>query len=309
MIEALRYQPDMAEAWNAFNVRARNGHFFFNRNFLEYHADRFQDLSYVLCEEGRILALLPANLDGDVAHTHQGLTFGGLIVDRLDAVRVIEAFEAIIGSLRAIGVKRLRYKAIPHIFQRQPAQEDLYALHACGARLWRRDLSSAIDLRAPFNYAKGKRLNIGRANAADLTFGQETRSGAVMSLVGEVLKRHSVRPVHTTDEIELLRTRFPQHIRVYGARRADRLLAGAILFLNPVTVHTQYLANSPEGREVGALDFLLDKILEKETSSAVWFSFGVSTTDDGKVLNHGLLQYKEAFGARGVVHDQYELDL
>ena len=69
------------------------------------------------------------------------------------------------------------------------------------------------------------------------------------------------------------------------------------------------MANSEEGREMGALDFVVDKLLGTEFSDFQWFSFGVSTTDGGRELNEGLLHHKEAFGARGIVHDMYALDV
>ena len=37
--------------------------------------------------------------------------------------------------------------------------------------------------------------------------------------------------------------------------------------------------------------------------------FGISTEEGGTVLNRGLIDYKEGFGARAVVHDFYELDV
>lgn len=40
-----------------------------------------------------------------------------------------------------------------------------------------------------------------------------------------------------------------------------------------------------------------------------FFSFGISTENKGKVLNEGLAFFKEAFGARGVVNNAYELVL
>ena len=40
-----------------------------------------------------------------------------------------------------------------------------------------------------------------------------------------------------------------------------------------------------------------------------YFDFGISTEENGRVLNSGLIDQKEGFGARGVVHDHYELDI
>lgn len=58
--------------------------------------------------------------------------------------------------------------------------------------------------------------------------------------------------------------------------------------------------------QVGVLDFLLGALLTHEFPQRPWFDFGVSNEEEGRVLNEGLVAYKEAFGARAVVHDFYE---
>ena len=310
MIEVVRYRPSMADQWNAHLASARNGHFFFNRGYLDYHAGRFLDHSVMVLQGKRVLAAFPANRVDDVIYSHQGLTFGGLIVGDLGGERVLQALDAVCGALRADGVRHLVYKAIPGIFHRQPAQEDLYALHRAGARLLRRELSSALATKFPHKYTKGKLENLRRAASAGLAHGRESEVGPFMALLERTLDaRHELRPVHSELEMRLLFERFPENIRVYGARREGRLCAGALVFLNPMAAHTQYLANSEEGREIGALDFLIDRLLRDELAPWPWLSFGISSTDQGQALNPGLLHHKEAFGARGIVHDTYALDL
>ena len=57
-----------------------------------------------------------------------------------------------------------------------------------------------------------------------------------------------------------------------------------------------------------ALD-LLDVLLESYAGRVRYFDFGASTEDGGRTLNAGLVEYKEGFGARTVVHDMYEWEL
>jgi hypothetical protein len=40
-----------------------------------------------------------------------------------------------------------------------------------------------------------------------------------------------------------------------------------------------------------------------------YFDFGISNERGGRILNEGLADYKEGFGARAVAHDFYELML
>jgi hypothetical protein len=74
-------------------------------------------------------------------------------------------------------------------------------------------------------------------------------------------------------------------------------------------VHTQYLAASTEGRQLDALSLLLAQLIEDTYADRRHFSFGISTEQQGQVLNAGLVAQKEYFGARAIVHDIYEWPL
>ena len=124
MFEVKRYEPSHEQAWNDFVARSKNGTFLFDRRFMDYHSDRFADSSLMILRKGRIYALLPANRVGDTLHSHQGLTYGGLLTDaKATAEGVMEAFDALNAWLRNEGVRRVTYKAMPWIYHRLPAEE------------------------------------------------------------------------------------------------------------------------------------------------------------------------------------------
>jgi hypothetical protein len=120
------------------------------------------------------------------------------------------------------------------------------------------------------------------------------------------LRKFGANPVHSLAELCLLKSRFPENIRLFGTVIGGQLAAGALVYDCGHIVHTQYLASSDAGRQVGALDFLLLTLIEKYFSDKRYFSFGISTEDSGRLLNAGLISQKEGFGGRGIVHDFYE---
>jgi hypothetical protein len=81
---------------------------------------------------------------------------------------------------------------------------------------------------------------------------------------------------------------------------ADSLLAGTLAYETPQVAHTQYLANSPAGGQVGALDLVLDYLTRERYRNKLYFDFGISTEDQGWRLNAGLVQQKQEFGGRAV---------
>lgn len=311
MIEIVQYTTSEHDLWNTLNAQARNGHFLFDRRFMEYHSDRFQDCSYIFVEDGKPIALLPANLAGDTLYSHQGLTFGGLVIEqRVNSIRMLAIWDALLTRLCAQQVSRLVYKPLPLIYHRSPAQEDLYALFRHDARLIRRDVTTTIDYRAPGTRSKRRDRGVKKAIKSDVTFDESRDWPAFWTILSDALvSRHGVAPTHSLDEIELLAQRFPDIIRLYIAQRAGHTLAGVVMFETATVAHAQYIAVSLEGREVAALDGLFDYLIDQFRHSHRYFDFGISNEDGGRILNEGLVTQKEEFGGSTVVHEVYEVVL
>jgi hypothetical protein len=309
-VQARRYQADMADAWNAFNTQAVNGHLLFDRRFMDYHADRFVDASLVVEADGAPIALLPLNRAGEAAWSHQGLTFGGLIHAGLGTQGVMEALDACAAHLKAEGVSALHYKALPWIYARAPAGGDLYWVFRHGATLERRDVSVAIDYRARGRVSGRRERGARKAQKAGLTFQRSRDWPAFWRLLEGVLaERHGASPTHSLAEIELLAGRFPDDIALYAAVHAGELQAGVVMFCSAQVAHAQYIAAGEAGRDSGALDGLFEHLIARFATIHRYFDFGISTTDQGRTLNEGLMRQKEEFGAGAVVHDVYRVEL
>src|SRR4051794_12768437 len=108
MLDIVRYDDSWRERWNAFAAAAKNGVFFFHRDYMGYHADRFTDHSLIVVRDGKPVAMLPASVNGDTVVSHGGLTFGGLLVDQTATTPlVLETFNGLIDFLRGHGLQRL----------------------------------------------------------------------------------------------------------------------------------------------------------------------------------------------------------
>src|SRR6202012_5529105 len=116
-----------------------------------------------------LIAVLPANIREDVASSHGGLTYAGLITTHdLRADATLAVFELIGEHYRQAGLARLGYKPVPHVFHAYPSEEDLYALQRVGAQLVRRDISSVVPLRERVGFSEARRRAVRRAGAAGI---------------------------------------------------------------------------------------------------------------------------------------------
>jgi hypothetical protein len=315
MFRVAPYNKEFKTIWDQFVTRSKNGVFLFHRDYMEYHADRFTDHSLLFYEDDELFGLMPANLQGDTLISHGGLTFGGIISDvRMKTPRMLELVDVLAAYLQLKGIVRLVYKAVPHIYHTLPAEEDLYALFRHDARLIRRDVSSTIDYRARAPLLSGRVKGLKRAQKLAAKSGVTIRRSqdfeTFMTIESEVLaERHNAKPVHTAGELALLAGRFPDNIELYAACHGERMIAGVIMYVSTNVAHTQYIAANDEGRECGALDLIFDTLINERYVGNRYFDFGISTEQDGRMLNTGLIEYKAGFGARATVHDFYEMRL
>ncbi len=310
--EIRRYTPEYKAEWNAFVAASKNGTFLFDRNYMDYHADRFSDFSLMFYRKDRLYALLPANKDGRTLVSHGGLTYGGLVTDSsATANGVVQLFGQLVKYLASQGFDAFVYKAIPWIYHRHPAEEDLYALFRTGrARLLARDISSTIIQSRPLKWHRDRRYGINRCRNNGVEVGQSDDYAAFWRVLDDnLMATYGVHPVHSLDEMLLLKSRFPRNIVLYSATKDGRTLGGTVLYLTPQTVHAQYISASPEGKRLRVIDAIYDRILNEDFAFFPIFDFGKSTEGHGRMLNESLIYQKEGFGARGVCYDTYEIAL
>ena len=327
------YSITRKETWDAFVEMSKNGTFLLKRGFMDYHSDRFFDCSLLvyagISPDGDfkekslttkdLVAVFPANWDKEqrTVYSHQGLTYGGLIVlPEVTQKEVLDIMQAILQYYRdMMQAERLVYKPIPYIYSSIPSGEDLYALFRAGAKLSRRLVSTCVSMQNPMKM-RSSRVQQAR-KAVDhgfyidrMTEGDNETLREYWTLLEDVLMtHHNARPTHTLQEMQLLMSRFPKNIKLYIVRHEKSIVAGIIIFECRRVAHVQYMASGDEGRAYGALDLLLRHLINERYKQFDYVDFGTSNEDGGRVLNEGLIFQKEGFGGRAVCYDTYEVNI
>ena len=304
-----------APRWDEFCANTINGSFLHSRRFLNYHGDRFRDLSLMLLDDGKLVGVLPAALspsNDEQVVSHPGITYGGIVHGgKLVGMKMLAAMSAVCDWYRDQGYSSLLYKALPHIYAKAPAQDDLYALFRLGAARVRCDLSCAIDLSARLERSLRRKRSFKKA-ASVVTVSDEPQ---LLEPLWQVLKenlarKHGAGPVHSLAELTMLRDLFPQNISVSCALIGGQVEAGVLFFNSASVWHAQYIAASATAYEIAALDVVFESAMQQAAQAGVrYFDFGTSNEDAGWVLNDGLYRFKSEFGAAGVAHEYFELQL
>lgn len=312
MFEIIRYTAEKAAEWNQFVAQSKNGTFLFDRQYMDYHSDRFEDNSLMFYLEGRLYGVMPANRVGDVLYSHQGLTYGGLVMDaKTTAVHTVTLFAELNDYLRSQGFRQVFYKCIPWVYHQMAAEEDLYAIaRTCDARLCERDLGTCIIQRTAIRWERIRRRALKRAQEAGLTVERSTDYAGFWQVLNDNLRmKYDSKPVHTLDEISLLASRFPENIVLYLAKQGNEILAGMVLYVSTQVARAQYSSATPLGKQLGAIDILYDRIICHDYAHLPYFEFGTSAEPDSNALLEPLIFQKEGFGGRGICFDRYEWKL
>jgi len=311
MIKVIRYDSSNKVIWNEFVKNAKNGMFLFNRGFMDYHSDRFNDHSLMMYRDDKLLAILPANEKENLLYSHQGLTYGGLILCRDSrAINTAEVLKAIIDYCTQIGLSKLIYKAVPHIFHRFPSEEDLYAIYVLGGDLISRASSVVLSPKDKLKTSKGRKTMIGRAKKEGVKVNKSDDLSAFYEMMVSLLdEKYDSKPTHTLDELKSLTEQFPNSIKLFMSNLNDELLAGVVIFETEKVAHFQYISTTPVGRDFGGLDIIVDELISTIYKDKDYIDFGTSNDRSELGVNENLIKNKESYGARSVMQDTYELHL
>ncbi len=304
------YQASQKSSWDSFVKEAKNATFLFQRDFMDYHSDRFVDHSLLIYKNEKLVAVLPANILNSELHSHQGVSYGGLILDKkITFEETLQIFKNLLAFLKSEDITVLKLKLLPRIYHQLPSDEIDYLLFLVKASITRRDITSCVFNEKPLKIVSSNRLRgIKKGVKNELQVKEEVNFKSFWNEVLEpnLKQAHNQKPVHSLEEIELLHSRFPKNIKQFNVYKNDQIIAGATIFETVMVAHAQYISANEEGRQTGGLDFLFNHLLQ-HFAFKKYFDFGISNEAQGMKVNKGLLDWKETFGGRSIMHDFYEI--
>lgn len=313
MYRVEQYNDSYKKRWDEFIQNSKNGTFLLKRDYVEYHKDKFPDLSFlILDKKNKIRAVIAGTLKDKIYYTHKGLTYGGFIIDRdSKVIDVWEYFKQLNLKLIELGVKSIEYKQIPNIYYSYPSEEDEYILfNRLDAKLIAVSVASVIDLTEDIKFSQLRAKLVKKSKKENLVIEKDLHIKEFWEVLTDNLRKtYNALPVHNLKEILYLKDKFSQNIEIYTVRKEEAIIAGAVIYLTKNVAHVQYISANDFGKEVAALDYLFDYLIKEEYKNKRYFDFGISTENNGKTLNEGLIFQKEGFGARAINYKQYKYEL
>ena len=244
MVSIETYKDNYKADWNNFVDSSKNSTFLFNRDFMDYHSDRFEDFSLMVYEKSELIALLPLNIIENKVYSHQGLSYGGLIVkNNIKFQKFLELFIQILKYLNKKSVDKLFIKQIPSIYNSNFNGELDYLSFMTGCNIYRRDIISVIDMQSSFKISKDRIQGYKRGLKNNLEIREVDCFDEFWNyiLIPTLSKRHSVNPVHNLDEINQLGSNFNNNIKQFNVYHKNQIAAGATIFQTKNVAHVQYI--------------------------------------------------------------------
>lgn len=257
------YQQSDYKYWNAFIDKSKNATFLFHRDFMEYHKDRFQDYSLVVLDGEKWVAVLPANRVENEVFSHQGLTYGGLVyAEKIKLALVIDVFKSVLSFLNSYKIEKLQLKLIPSIYHDKPAEELNYILFLAKAKLIRRDTLAVIDLSKKNTLSKIRKRGIQSGILNNLLIKEVNDFDDFWNeiLIPNLAKKHQAKPVHSLQEITILKALFPKNIRQFNVYENGIIIGGSTIFASENVAHCQYISGDVSKNEYVGLNSRLDEL-------------------------------------------------
>lgn len=307
MITIIRYNELKKSCWDNFISCSKNGTFIFQRDFMEYHSDRFNDFSLMIYNDKKLIALLPANIIKNTVYSHQGLSYGGIILKKDTKFKAhILIYQNILSFLEEQKITKFIIKEIPIIYNQQN-DEFTVIVNNLKSKILITDIYTYLDTREKLLLNRNRKRALKKAKINDIKIikNNDFTNFWNQLLIPNLKNRFNTNPVHTLNEILLLKEKFDNEIVFFGAYQNKILKAGAVLFISNDVAHFQYSAGELIERNNGALDLLFYEIIKYFISEKKYISFGSSTGKNINSINEGVLYWKESYGTENVVQRTY----
>jgi hypothetical protein len=292
--------------WDDFVLnKSKNGTVFHTQQFLSYHPkDRFKDNSILIFNKNKLKAVLAAIEKEDRIISHQGSTYGGLIVENGNSLSDSCKYYELLDEYYK---KDIYFRKNEYIFDKYPSQELEFAALMNGYKIENIELSTCLDFDN-INLNKGKKWEYSRCNKnLNIVFDDKDYSSYYL-ILEQNLQKHNSTATHTLEEMQILKRLLPNNYFLVSAYIDDIMIAGVwVVVSNNKTLHTFYISQNYEFNKEFPLTCIVNKIIKfGQVNNYKYLNFGISTEDGGKIINEGLFRFKESFGGFGVNRIMYK---
>jgi len=314
----IKYQKKYFNEWNNFVDNSNNGTIFHRLDFLNYHGDKFKENEHhlIILKGETIFGVIPLAIFNEngrkIAKSPYGASYGGFVfadvVKYSTSKKIIESF---ILYLIKNNINELFITPSIGKYCKVSCNTFNFVLLESGFKIINSDISSTvklIDENILSNVFTSRARNmVTKAKKYGIRIKKNTDNKIFWDLLSKTYSKFEKKPTHNIHELNLLRNKFPGKIYSYIALYENKAISGILIFeLNNKTQLAFYLVSDNEFLFTQSLSCLIYYSIQKAKEKGFEvFDFGTSSSN--MIANPNLFQFKESFGAVGVIKDTYKL--
>ena len=321
MLSIRKYNKTYLKEWNNFIHLSNNGTIFHNRLFLSYHLNKkFIDNSLLFFFKKELVAILPATkmLDNKEKkfYSHPGASYGGFIIKKKLNFEILDLM------IKALSQYCLQHKFnsiflinTPQIYFKTPDESLDYLLRWHGYCQKELYISHVARLETDNIYHLLKKRKKRYVNNAIATMNIEFKESDDFNVFHDLLTinktKYAAVPTHSLEELKKLKKLLPQSIKLILTLKNDLIIGGALLFLlNKKISLVFYNIVDEQFRRTQIATFQLVNCMKVSKKLGYQIiDFGVSHApelENPLTPKKSLIQFKEQFGARGIIRSIYK---
>ncbi len=304
-----KYHAGLKADWDDLIKGSSNGTFLHLRDYMDYHANRFEDFSLMIYEGLKLRAVLPAHRVGKDIFAHKGLTYSDFIFDnKLRIEPMLSIMEDAFKYLLQNDITKIHINTIPAVFHKHPSESSLYIYHQIGGNITKVKpffILNTVDYQ--LNKDRKKNLKKVQQQAFEIKSDDIYLYDFWQIVSDNLRQKFNTKPVHSYEEISRLQRSFPEQIKLFTIWQDGILKAGTLVYLINNVCHFQYIHASPDG-DKAIVDALIYHLIKTYEATYQYISFGSSEASQN-ALNKNLSYWKESFGCKIRNQIQYEINL
>lgn len=319
-MEVLKYTEDWKQEWDEFVWKSNNGTMFHTQKFFDYHAPgKFEFNHLMFVDKGRIVAVLPGSMKGDMFESPIGASYGSIVTKDVKFAEAMELVSSLLDYGKQEGIKEFMLTPAPIIYERVQNQNMDFAMLWQGFKFDLHYISSAIKLDKDTDIIS--------------RFGQSARRDVRKTLKNENVRveinenydefypillenkaRHNVKPTHSLDELLLLRDLLPEQLKLFMLYYKDEPIAGSSMFFcNDQVALCFYNMLKYDYQHLKPIQRIMYEVVKYSTEHGYkYVDIGVSqdtSADDPMTPSMNLIKFKERFDAKTTMRNTFYIKL
>lgn len=320
----IEYNDKYEKIWDMLVLEESiNGNFLQTRNFLNYHQPKkFVDNSLLFFKGDELVAVIPANEieDGQILISHQGSTFGGLVISKQFATisNFNWIFYELMEYIKKKGYKRVEFRMPNWLYARDERHYELldYYFHLNGFSV-QAEVGFFIDINSlepefEKKYDQLRRRKLKKSLKSNLQFRKLDSNEEIKEFyntLADNMLKFKTTPLHSYENmLDFKNNRLENIVSFYGVFHENDMIAGSMVFnfCDKKVFHTQYLASRYQYLDLCPNEYLYTQLIkEAQLLGYRYLSFGTATLEHGAVFNENLALYKEGYNTETYVNRTY----